>query len=230
MSEMLRENPQKLAKRASLYLILIIAMLAPYQAAQAWIISFGPGGTIYIHLQISGGSYDPVTDVYVYSKSTAIDTKSTPRFESRNDDVGTWHNGFVQYGPGSKSGSDCRTLPKGGVRFFTEGKGIGKGQSATFSFTAEAEEKEWFIDYFDTDKGAWTLGVKPTPGEPPVAKRDAEPPFAKRDAEPEPPKFGRRLLLILLVLGAAYWYYTEGRKKRGPSGNGPDAKTKDRID
>lgn len=98
MSEMLRENPQKLAKRASLYLILIIAMLAPYQAAQAWIISFGPGGTIYIHLQISGGSYDPVTDVYVYSKSTAIDTKSTPRFESRNDDVGTWHNGFVQYG------------------------------------------------------------------------------------------------------------------------------------
>jgi hypothetical protein len=207
MREILRTYAPKRALRASLHLILIAAVLAPYQAAQA--ISYWTAqGRQYFSFIIGGHQYDPVTDVYIYSESSAIDTKSKPEVSSR-DPVGEWFYEFV------KNGFDCRDIPEGGVRFFTNGKGIANGESATFSFaTATDGEIKWLVDFFDTATGEWTVGAVPERIEAPPSPLSAS----------EPPKSGRQFLFILLLLAFAYWFYNDRRKKRGPSDNGPDIK------
>jgi hypothetical protein len=206
MTEMLRTNAPKRAPRASIYLMILVAgILAPYQAAQA-ITYWTQYGWVTVRFYNFEERIDPVTDVYIYSDSTAIDTKAKPLISSR-DPVGEWFYEFV------KDGFDCRELPQGGMRFFTNDKGIANGESATFRFKAASDgETEWRFDYFDTASGEWTVGAD--------AKR-VEPPAALAS---EPPKSGREFLLILILVAFAYWFYNDRRKKRGPSDNGPDIK------
>jgi hypothetical protein len=234
MTEMLRANAPKRAPRASLYLMILVAgILAPYQAAQA--ISYWTAqGIQYFSYTIGGYRYDPVTDVYIYSESAAPNTKGEPRVSSPCG-AGKWSYEFVE------KGHDGRRLPKGGMRFFTDGKGLANNESAVFSFTATTDgETKWLFDFYDTATKRWTIGAVAKPIEPtsssasePLKSLELTPSSASEPPKPiepapssasEPPKSGREFLLILILLAFAYWFYNDRRKKRGPSDNGPDIK------
>jgi hypothetical protein len=186
MTEMLRANARKRAPRASLYLMILVAgILAPYQAAQA-IFYYTAQGWQHFVIIIGGDRIDPVTEVYIYSDSAAIDAKGES-YVSSPSDAGKWSSEFVEKGP------DGRKLPKGGVRFVTDGKGIANNQSAVFSLKATTDgEAKWLLDFYDTATGKWTIGAVPKPMKP-TSSSASEPPKSIEPAPSsasEPPKSG----------------------------------------
>jgi hypothetical protein len=186
MTEMLRANARKRAPRASLYLMILVAgILAPYQAAQA-IFYYTAQGWQHFVIIIGGDRIDPVTEVYIYSDSAAIDAKGES-YVSSPCDAGKWSSEFVEKGP------DGRKFPKGGVRFVTDGKGIANNQSAVFSLKATTDgEAKWLFDFYDTATDKWTIGAVPKPMEP-TSSSASEPPKSIEPAPSsasEPPKSG----------------------------------------